>query len=356
MGGTLIDYFLVDRRYEPYRVIDEYNTMSWTERYDDVGEFQLTYSEKEFLNSGVSIGMNISNSKSTTVMTVKSVSRKIEQDGRISYVVEGRSLQNILSYRAIFKGSSNPNLKLKGTLGKVVCDAVKSCFVEGRTFYPHDIVPGFYTVDRSNSNETLTVELKPEELLGVVKNLCSMGDLGFDIIPEDGGSRLGFKVYSGIERSQVISMDFGNLKGEQNYSSDMDYKNVAYVWSADQSRAIATSADGTTTSRFTGLARRVLNIKADDISADEYEDPNEFNNALVSRGRFELARNRKVDLLEAEVVDEKMKYLDDFKLGDILTFRGVDEKYKKVRVSENIWTHDQDGFRSYPTIRNLSNE
>lgn len=352
----MIDYFILDTSYRKSRVLDQYISMIWHEKYDDVGEFQLMYNEELFKKTGIAIGTRIGNSKTNVVMTVRSITRKHEEHQGFIYTIEGLSLQYILSYRAIFGGSAKPNLKLSGSMGKIICNAVASCFVEGTTYFTYDAIPYFYCLDETNSVEMMRAELQPKGLLETVKELAAIKDMGFEVYPRESGVGYHFRVYHGQYRNYHLSADFDNVQNEQYLLDDYSFKNVAYVWSKDQTKAIAVGYNDISHTRRSGMARRVLNVAADDIDPTDYATNAEFTEALVFRGKTELAKYKHNYVYDVELVDEKLTYVDHFRLGDLMTFRSGTGGYNQVRVVENMWTHDREGFKSHPTFRMWDSE
>lgn len=349
----MIDYFLLDRQFRRTNVIDQYNSIIWSERYDTVGTFELKFSETNLPESYTIIpGDYIGNSRSNVIMMVESVSRKLTKDEGVTYTYQGKSLQNLLNQRSIFVGVKNPNFKYRSNLGEIICKAVQICFVPDSVYFPKDAIDGFVVINDSGTVEAISAELKPRNLLDTVLELLPMKNLGFDVYPIE-SSGFHFRVYNGKRiRGVRLSVDFDNVISDQHLTDISEHKNVAYVWSGDQTKFTAVYANGPAHMRD-GIDRKVLQVDATDIREEDYDDRAMFVEALQFRGLSELAKCQRWKLYSAEIDPEALIYRKDFFLGDVVEARGLEGRFVEVMFVENTWTHDREGFKSIPTVREV---
>ena len=349
----MIDYFLLDRQFRRTNVIDQYNSIIWSERYDTVGTFELKFSETNLPESYTIIpGDYIGNSRSNVKMMVESVSRKLTKDEGVTYTYQGKSLQNLLNQRSIFVGVKNPNFKYRSNLGEIICKAVQICFVPDSVYFPKDAIDGFVVINDSGTVEAISAELKPRNLLDTVLELLPMKNLGFDVYPIE-SSGFHFRVYNGKRiRGVRLSVDFDNVISDQHLTDISEHKNVAYVWSGDQTKFTAVYANGPAHMRD-GIDRKVLQVDATDIREEDYDDRAMFVEALQFRGLSELAKCQRWKLYSAEIDPEALIYRKDFFLGDVVEARGLEGRFVEVMFVENTWTHDREGFKSIPTVREV---
>lgn len=89
-----------------------------------------------------------------------------------------------------------------------------------------------------------------------------------------------------------------------------------------------------------------------DVSIDY--DPIEtewLNNALVLKGKDELAKNRSVSAFDGELVFKTgYIYEINYQLGDLVEMRSSNGVTNHMRVTEQIFVSDNEGERSYPTL------
>lgn len=353
MGGTVINYFVLDYKFRRTNVIDQYNSMIWSERYDAVGTFELVFHETNLpTNYSITPGTYMGNSKSNVIMKVESVSRKFVEGEGVTYTYRGKSLQNLLNQRAIFVGVKNPNFKYRSNLADTLCKVVEICFVKGSVYFPDDSIDGFTVINSTGTTEAISSELKPRNLLDTVLELLPMKDIGFEVYPvEPYGFH--FRVYDGQKRQGVmLSVDFDNVISEQHLTDISQHKNVAYVWSGDQTQFAAAYANDPAELRD-NIDRKVLQVDASDIRAEDYEDKAQFREALQFRGLQELAKCKRLKLYDAEIEPNTFTYRKDFFLGDVIKVRGLEGRFSEMMLVENTWTHDREGFKSIPTVREI---
>ena len=75
--------------------------------------------------------------------------------------------------------------------------------------------------------------------------------------------------------------------------------------------------------------------------------------AMQQKGREELSYARRFIGFDGEVTQRtQYKYGIDYQLGDLVEMRGKDGISAVVRVTEQIFTSDAEGDKSYPTLSN----
>lgn len=349
----MIDYFLLDYKFRRTNVIDQYDSMIWSERYDTVGTFTMTFHERNMPKDYViAPDMYLGNSKSNVIMKVESISRKFTRGEGVTYTYQGKSLQNLLSQRSIFVGVKNPNLKYRSNLAEIICKAVEICFVKGSVYFPDDAIDGFSVINNAGTTEAISAELKPRNLLDTVLELLPMKGIGFEVYPvEPYGFH--FRVYDGRKLQNVmLSVDFDNVTSDQHLTDISDHKNVAYIWSGDQTQFTAAYANDPAELRD-NIGRKVLQVEASDIRAEDYTDVSLFREALQFRGLQELAKCKRWKFYDAEIEPGTFTYRKDFFLGDVIKVRGIDGRFVEMMLVENAWTHDREGFKSIPTVREI---
>jgi hypothetical protein len=128
-------------------------------------------------------------------------------------------------------------------------------------------------------------------------------------------------------------------------ASIANHKNVAYVLSKNGAEIVY--APGVDPS-VTGFDRRVLVVKADDVS--DPAGPG-LSAILQQKGREALAEAQRTYVLDGEITKYGMhKYRRDYFLGDLVEMRNSDGATNYMRVTEHIFASDAEGERSYPTL------
>src|SRR5690606_16329717 len=277
-------------------LLDQYESLIWTERYAENGDFQLdiltTRSLKNLLIPGTRLAIN----QSRYVMVVETIEDTVSDEGQAKLVISGRSLEAILDDRSIvnvfgFEGSfegltiTGPPMEIANELFDRVCRN-NDVWPEDKIEYlqPGKLLPSG-NVPMNTDILTMKYE-KPESLYSAIKNLCDTYNLGFRLIRNGDRPELYFEIYTGFDRTPtqntltpvVFSPELDNLTNLSSLTSIQSHKNVAYVFAKNGSRVVYEEG---TLIQPQGFNRRVLVVDATDI--DDEASP-ELDQALLQRG------------------------------------------------------------------------
>lgn len=342
-------------------VIDKFESLIWTERFQSAGDFQLdiysNYKARSLLKPDTYLAMNLSN----YVMRVESVEDDVSADGQKILVVKGRSIETLLLDRVAYSAITDTTTTPQWTITDKPADVARKIF--------HDIcVTGILNVGDKipfinegtfmptstivEPIDPVTVDISPTSVYEAISQLSQVWNLGFRMLRQFDMSKLWFDIYVGSDRttsqtvlpSVVFAPELDNLQNTKELTSIEGAKNVAYVYSPAgfqmvYAAGVAPDVDG--------FERRVLMVDANDITSD---NPNVIA-ALQQRGNEELAKNRTYQAFDGEISqNSKYKYGRDYNLGDVVETRNTDGVTNNMRVTEQIFVHDRDGERSYPTL------
>jgi hypothetical protein len=201
--------------------------------------------------------------------------------------------------------------------------------------------------------DPISVLITPNTVYDATQQIGNVWNLGFRLLRHYDLSELWYEVYSGSDRTTsqtllppvVFSPSLDNLQGVKELITTQDAKNVAYVYSpAGFAKVYAIGVDPA----IDGFDRRVLVVDASDITEDSTDD---VPSALSQRGTEELAKYRVSQALDGEISqNSQYKYNRDFYMGDLVEMRTDDGDANIMRVTEQIFTKDAEGERSYPTL------
>jgi hypothetical protein len=301
-------------------------------------------------------------SESKRVMTIETAENTYDTEGRRLLKLTGRSLESILEDR-VARGTmadltTAPKWVLTGTPKAIVEQMFHDICVTG-ILTAYDVIAGviedsIFPVDTVPApDDVITVEVDPTTLYTAIKNVSDMYNMGFRLVRDLDTSNLYWDVYMGSDRTTqqttlpavVFSTDLDNLQNVTELSSIALYKNVAYVFSP-VGTVIVYPDD--VDPEVEGFERRILMVKADDITD---EDPEDALAKLTQRGREELAKSRRFSAFDGEVSQYSIyKYDQDYYLGDYVEQRNSDGFTNKMQVTEQIFVSDEQGERSYPTL------
>lgn len=342
-------------------VIDRFESLIWTERYQAYGDFEMdiysTPTNRSLLKTGTFLAMNLSH----RVMMVETVEDAVNSQGIKMLSVKGRSIEAILLDRVAKNSTADLTTSPKWTITDTPAAVARKIFhdicVTG-ILDANDVIPfiteGTFMPDDTIAEpvDPITVELDPTTLYDAIKDICDVWNLGFRILRYYDTSQLYFDIYSGSDRttsqtvlpSVVFTPELDNLQNTKELTTIDKAKNVAYVYSpAGFQKVYPVGVDPD----VEGFERRVLVVNANDITSDNPD----VTAALIQRGNEELAKNRTYQAFDGEISqNSQYKYGTHYNLGDIVETRNTDGVTNNMRVTEQIFVHDREGERSYPTL------
>lgn len=350
-----MELFTLDSTYRRKDLIDEYESFIWTERYNEVGDFQLVVPPS--LITKLYMGVMISHTDTDRIMTVEELNTTTTEQGIRMMTVKGKSWENVLKYRSINRrrwgAGLEGTLRQSGVLNNVVANLINYEVVEAHVgeANQYDGIPGLYYIGLADpSIETKTV-VEPMALLDAIKEYCDPYDVGFRAqLMSD--YRIRFSIYTGTVRENVIfSPQFDTLSNDSYVANRENYYTTAYVWAKDGMKVHGTNRRGVVSAGY-GLQRRVLTVKTNvDVTKHTEED---VINDLTWYGWKALAKKNMTFAYDGEVTElNPFKYRRDYNLGDTVGLISSDMGggRETVKVMEYIWVNDGNGFRSYPTFK-----
>lgn len=362
-----MDIWVLNQAYQISAIVDSYVSFIWTERRNSFGDFEIVIGDSLATRERFVDGTLISHARTNRVMFVDQVlATDVDtEEGAISALkITGKSLEAKLQDR-----SAEPQLMvtkdkvpftITGTPASNILELFRIAIGGGSTLSA-DILPGFsltsWDLGRSIPLPPgpVTFEIPETDSYSAIKEFADLYTLGFGIVREvlpDHTARLHPVIYTGDDRTTrqtynepvLFSPEFGNLVGVTELVSSSALKNVAYVM-APNGYAIVTP-NGETAA--TGMNRRVLRVKADDITL---EAGPQLDLALAIRGRDELAKHRSIWAIDGEVPQNaNTLYGEKYNLGDLVEVRNRLGSGSVMRVEEQIFSSDRTGEKAYPTL------
>lgn len=358
-----MEAYVLDDRLRRIAVVDQFESLIWTERWTDLGDFELVIQSTNATRNLLTIGTRMAINESYRVMTIDTVAKKNDADGRALLTLTGKSLENILVDRSATEGMvdltpENQNWIISGTAGGICREVFKKICVDGilsindkipyittGTIMPPDTIP--------EPSVIINAELPIDTVYNTIADICKAADLGFRLLRNFDKSQLYFDIYSGSDRTTqqntlppvVFSQELDNLSDVSELTTTALAKNVAYVFSKHGTEVVYADGADITTS---GFDRRVLTVIADDI--EDLAGP-VLTALLKKRGADELAKNRSLSAFDGEISQySQYKYMRDYNLGDLVVMRNTDGVTNNMRVTEQIFASDAQGDRTYPTL------
>lgn len=346
--------YVLDKNFEAVGLVDVFESLIWTDRYQECGDMELTCFPDTQIMDCCQIDYYVINPESEHVMIIEGREVDTDVDDGNRFIVTGRSLESILDRRVVWKQTTVKG-SLQNGIKKLIYDAFVEPDVEDRK------VSNFIfkeTDDPAITELTIETQFTGDNLYDIVTSLCSENDIGFKITL-DSDNNFVFELYKGEDRSYdqdentfvVFSPSFDNIINSQYAETVKEYKNVARVGGEGDGNARRYAQAG---SGF-GILRRELFVDARDVSSEKEDGSTmtktEYETALKERGDKDLADTPWEKSFEGEVdATNGFVYKTDFFLGDIVQVANEYGMEGPSLVSEIVWSQDEEGYGCYPTF------
>lgn len=355
-----MEVYVLDSLFRRIAVFDKFESLIWTERFSEIGDFELDL-KSSLENRGWFLpGTKLAINNSYRVMTVETVEDTTADDGKQLLKVKGRSLEYLLEDRVVRNAMTDtvtePSWTLTGTPGNIArtmfdhvvrnhaLDALDAIpFLQPGSIFPADTVAEYAS--------SITWVQNPDSLYNAIKAICDAYDLGYRLVRDFDTSKLYFDVYAGIDRTTqqtayppvVFSDDFHSIQNTTEYQTVAKSKNVAYVFSDQGSvKVYGENVDPD----IDGFDRRVIVVNVQIQAGDP--DP---NGTMIQAGTEALNANRALAYFDGEVNQySQYVYGVDYNVGDLVEMRNKDGVVTYKRITEQIFASDAQGERSYPTL------
>lgn len=355
-----MDLLVLNKNLDVVAIVDVYESIIWTERYYEYGDFELYTAMTQDLLNYIKTDNYIQRVGSDRVMIIEEIRIDTDSETGNHITITGRSLESILDRRVIWSQTTISG-NLQNGIKKLINENIISPSKEERK------ISNFIFKDSTDSQITgLTVEAQytGDDLYDVISKVCEEKSIGFKVSLNE-NKQFVFELYAGADRSYeqtnypyvVFSPNFDNIVNSNYLESKENLKNVALVGGEGEGTARKYLAIGNTS----GLDRRELFVDARDISSEgedgETLTTEQYNELLKQRGNEYLADYTDLVSFEGAVETNIMyKYGVDFFDGDIVQIANEYGHEAKVRILEVVISENEEGNSVYPTFKTITEE
>lgn len=356
-----MEVYILDSLLRRSQVFDKFESLIWTERFNEIGDFELDLVSTMDNRTQFTAGTRLAINSSYRVMTVESTEDTTSSDGKNVLKVKGHSLETMLQDRVAKDTMSDttldPTWVLTDTPGNIARTMFDHICRDG-ALDPNDVIPflmpgTIFAPGTIPETETEIIWAQAlDSLFNAIKSIADAYDFGFRLVRNFDMSQLYFDIYTGNDRTTrqtilppvVFSANLDNIQDTTEFSTIEKSKNVAYVFSPVGVKVVyGDNVDPD----IGGFDRRVLFVNASDVTADTAD----IDGALEQKGFEELAKSRASALFDGEINEyNEYRYGSDYDLGDLVELRNRDGVITYKRVTEQIFVSDAEGERSYPTL------
>lgn len=352
---------ILNQDFEIVDIIEEYESLIWTDRYNTPGDFELfSPAVTDSLNNLVRDNY-VRMTDSDHMMVIEDIVYSSSAESGKNIKVVGRSLESILDRRIVWG-----TIDLKGYLEDVIELLFNTEIINPA--FPERKINNFVfqrSGDPRIAGLQVTQQYTGDTLLNIIQNLTEEFDIGWRIILNS-NNQFVFSFYVGTDRSYnqnnnpyvVFSPAYGNVINSNFTILGANYKTVILV-SADGE----TTEEGERTKIYrtvgggSGLLRREMFSNEVGIEKDEEMSQEDYEKALDQFGTEELQKNAVTTKFDGEYETKlNFKYGTDFLIGDVVEVADEFGNFSSSKVIEFIWSNDTtNGESSYPTFRATEN-
>jgi len=359
----MYDLYLLDYNFKKTQLVEDYDSLVWTERYSTSGEFELDVKDYYLLSQRLSQYKYLSFSESRQIMQIESANVSTESpDGRIVKLT-GNSLETFLNQRNTAEGSTQAagvaEIITSSPAG-IIDYLVNEYCVNTSTAGAVNVIPGLSILPANvyppASTAAVSLSLTRGPLYDLIASIAAQYGLGF-VIGAD-ANPLGFQVYTGIDRTDKTnpqlymeySADANNFSPTSYLESIQNFKNHARVLGAKTGTDVyAPGVDAT----VSGFDRRTIVVQNSEIGADT------DNPTTIAEDRAQLAQlgyqtladinNRYTHMTDGEI-DQKNWNKVSYGLGDLVMVKDLLGNRTKCQITESVWSVDGTGRKLTPTF------
>lgn len=361
---------VMDSDFTNLAVLDSFDSLIWTERYWEYGDFELVVGATKENIDLYKQDRYIWLDDSDEVMIIEDIEITTDIESGNTMTITGRSLTSILDRRVSWAsayGTGNISDQIKGI---IEANCIKAS--DSKRNFPNLIYRAPDNFDPSTYTDICSVS-KGENIYERIQKFCQKQRIGFHIFndPEHDGTFV-FQLYSGTDRSYeqtdnpyvVFSPDFNSLSNSTAKFTNSDKKNVMYVKGQE---GYSSSAESTTEDT-SGYNRREGSMEASDVDIKkdnpDYDpddpdsgpseidrDPSDIEYDLAIRGQEELSKLGADKEFDGSTDQNgQFVYRRDYNIGDIVQVKNVFGLEFRTRITEYIRSYDNSGFTAYPSF------
>lgn len=354
-----MEAWVLDESLKAVRLVDNFESLIWTERYCGAGNFELyTPMDINLYNScKQDYYMWLKDSEMMMIIEDVKITTEVETGGHLT--ISGRSLESILDRRIIWV-QTVINGNLQNGIKKLLNDNVISPSIADRKISNFKFVA---STDTTITGLTLRAQYTGDNLYDTIVAICTANKLGFKVTFNQTDNTFNFLLYNGSDRSYdqdanpyvIFSPKYENIINSNYLDSKKTLKNITLVAGEDEGTARRTRIVGS----GSALGRRELYTDARDIQSEVTDDDgtqrklsdDEYNAQLDQRGKEKLAEHTSTKTFEGQVESQQsFKFNEDFFTGDVVQIVNEYGIESKVRVTEVVRAQDTTGYEMYPNF------
>lgn len=345
------DVLVYDDNWELQAVIDNYESLVWTDKATECGDFELYMYYDPDLWKMIKLGtfLRIKDSEHTMMVGKRDLKDTFEDAPRMIFT--GKSMENITSRRVVYK-----QIDVTATPGTIVNKLLDENCIDGpylQQFTPDPIHPdvkyrgltGLYrdesTWEKELGNNQVSKQYLGQNIYEAISELMKTYAMPscYLLVHHTDDNKWRWRLGTGVDRSWgqetndwvTFSNDFSNLKSSEFVQNNEKYANAFYVTGADPgdgkprtTAVIERAVDNTSQSGFiSGMKRREKWIDGSSIRLkdnDNKDIPMQTYMKELNAYGYSSMREYVTEISFTGDVDPNIQwvYMRDYYIGDIV--------------------------------------
>ena len=352
-----MNLYVYNTSFRVISIVDKYSSLIWSDRYDDVGDFELTLPYESKYKSVFVKDYYCSIDYSDRWAVIEKVQIDSDEENNATMIVTGRHIESLLSRRIILGKTTFGDDKKEVSLQ----DSIKSLLTKN-IISPSDsnrkISNFIFSASTSKAITDLTISetFNGENLLDAISGICKDKHIGFKVVM-NASNQFVFSLYAGKDRSKsqntssyvIFSPYYDNLKSSSYFSSKEEFKNVMIV-SKEENKFVTVPLESNVS---TGLTRREV---MEDVSAlKENKEGNLTDKQIQTKAKKKLKEDYKIKTgFEGEIIPNVMyKYRSNYNVGEKVQFEDAYGNSAVIYISEVVISFDENGLSILPTFKEI---
>ena len=355
MAQQELNLYVFNTAFRRVAIIDKYSSLIWSDRYDDVGDFELTLPYESKYKSIFIKDYYCSTDYSDRWAVIEKIQIDNDEENNATMIISGRQLECILDRRIVLGKTDFGDDKKEVSLQ----DSIKT-LLNKNIISPSDAsrkISNFIfqaSTDKAITDLKISESFNGNSLFDAIYGICKDKHIGCKILI-DSSNRFVFSLYAGRDRSRsqstnsyvIFSPYYDNLKNSSYFSSNEDYRNVMIV-SKSENKFITVPLASSVPS---GLSRR--EVMEDVSSLKENKDGNLSDKQIQTKAKKKLKEEYKMKTgFEGDIVPDVMyKYRTHYNVGDRVQFEDAYGNSEVIYISEVVISSDENGLSILPTFK-----
>ncbi len=350
-----ISLYIYDQTFKTVAVIDAYESLIWTDRYDQCGDFELTlpymYGKEyfgDYLIKDNYCGIEYSKRK----MIIERIEYENDEESAPIMIVSGRSIESLLDRRIVLTktefGDDETEVSVQTSIQSLLNSHIISPSNEDRKI---DKFIFQASEDTAITSLNFSESYDGDDLYSIITGVVQDKKIGFKLIFNDNWEMV-FSLYAGrnLTSTVIFSPYFDNLKNTNFFTSSEEYKNVMIISTGENSSVTVNERADYVPS---GIERREVMIDQDELK--ENKETTLTNKQLQTKGRKKLKQEFKIKTgVEGEIVPNVLyEYGTDYEVGDKVQLTDIYGNTEAVYISEVVISCDESGLSIIPTFSEI---